>query len=102
MEGQLLFNDQVINSDNMSYVFQLVSKQLGKAKLKRLGWQEFHGSAKRFRKLRNLILDESGNVREEFVGMEGYARFADQEFSGSMQKTYLNISSVWEGPVANS
>ena len=81
----------------MNYVFRLVSKQLGKAKFKRLGWQAFQGSPKRFRKLRNLILDESGNVREEFVGMEGYARFADQEFSGDMHETYLNISSVLGG-----
>ena len=97
IEGQLLFNDQVINSDRMDYVFQLVSKQLGKVRFKKLGWQEFFGSTRRFRKLRSLILDENGNVREEFVGMEGYARFADQEFSGDMNEAYFNISSVLGG-----
>ena len=65
--------------------------------MKKLGWQEFHGRTEIFRKLRGLVLDESGNVREEFVGMEGCARFADQEFSGDMNKTYVNISSVLGG-----
>ena len=99
MEGCARFADQEFSGD-MNKTYINISSVLGGSSsrlMKRLGWQAFLGNTERFRNLRNLILDESGNVREEFVGMEGCARFADQEFSGDMNKTYINISSVLGG-----
>ena len=40
------------------------------------------------------ILDESGKLREKYIGQEGYALFAKNHYGGSMQKAFMNVSSV--------
>ena len=59
----------------MNYIFQMVSKALGE-NFNELGWQKFHGSELEFHELRGKILDESGKLREKYIGQEGYALFA--------------------------
>ena len=74
-EGYLLFVKKTPNSNNMDYIFQIVSKALGE-NFKDLGWQQFHGSSEEFKDLREKALDERGEPREEYLGMDGYALFA--------------------------
>ena len=93
-EGYLRFVEELSNSDGMNYVFNLVSKILNKKQMKELGWQQYQGSLSEYRKLRAKILDRDGVVRPEYRGMESYALFAEQEFSGDMQKTYVNVSAI--------
>ena len=93
-EGYLRFVEELSNSDGMNYVFNLVSKILNKNQMKELGWQQYQGSLSEYRKLRAKILDRNGRLRPEYIGMEGYALFAEQEFSGEMQKTYVNVSAI--------
>ena len=93
-EGYLRFVEELSNSDGMNYVFNLVSKILNKKQMKELGWQQYKGSVSEYRKLRAKILDQNGVVRPEYRGMEGYALFAEQEFSGEMLKTYVNVSAI--------
>ena len=43
-EGYLLFMERTLNINSMDYVFNLVSKALGKD-FKELGWQQYQGSS---------------------------------------------------------
>ena len=92
-EGYLLFVQKTPNSNRMDYIFQMVSKALGK-NFNDLGWQGFHGSELEFRSLRGKILDESGKPIEKYLGQEGYALFAKDHYAGSMLQAFLNVSSV--------
>jgi len=44
--------------------------------------------------IREWILDKNGRVKNEYKGMEGYARFAEKHFAGDMSKAFINTSSV--------
>ena len=91
--GYISFVKKVPNTNSMNYVFQRVSKALRK-KFKRLKWQQFYGSVKEFEDLRSKILDENGNIREEYLEMSGYAEFAKKEYDNDMRITFMNVSVV--------
>ena len=93
MEGYAFFAEKEIEG-KMQKAFQNVSSVLDKAEFERLGWQQFQGTVPEFRAFRNKILNNNGSVREEYVGMEGYAFFAEKETEGKMQKAFQNVSSV--------
>ena len=40
------------------------------------------------------LVDKNGNLREEFLGMEGYAAFAEKHYESRMQQAFQNISAV--------
>ena len=92
-EGYLLFVQKTPNSDSMDYILKMVSKALGE-NFKDLSWQEFHGSELEFHESRGKILDESGNLREKYIGQEGYALFAKDHYDRDMLKAFKNVSSV--------
>ena len=71
-----------------------VSAGLDKGEFKGLGWQGFRGSVLEFSALRDKILDQNGSLRKEYLGMEAYALFAEQHFSGDMKKAFQNVSAV--------
>ena len=93
MKGYAAFADQHYEGD-MLKTYINVSAVLDKGEMKRLGWQAFHGRTEDFFELRKKLLNAKGELKEEYIGMEGYAAFADQHFQGDMQKTYLNVSVV--------
>ena len=93
MDGYALFSEKETGG-KMLQVFINVSSVLDKAEFERLGWQQFQGTVPEFRAFRNKILNNNGSVREEYVGMEGYAFFAEKETEGKMQKAFQNVSSV--------
>ena len=93
-EGYLRFIEELSETSSMLYVFVSVHKLLNEKEKKELGWQAYRGRVSEYKELRFKILDEGGQVRQEYIGMEGYALFAEREFSGDMQKTYINVSSV--------
>ena len=78
----------------MPKAFQNVSSVLSESEFKELGWQEFNGSEVEFHELRGKILDESGKLREKYIGQEGYALFAKDHYSRAMLKAFINVSSV--------
>ncbi len=83
---------------NMQSVFQNVSAVLDKETFKRLKWQAFKKTVKDFRAYRGKILDADGNLLEKYVGMDGYAKFA-QDHGGAgvksnMQSVFQNVSAV--------
>ena len=65
--------------------------------LKSWAGRQFHGSADEFHDLRGKILDESGKLREKYIGQEGYALFAKDHYGEAMLKAFKNISSVLGG-----
>ena len=93
MDGYVLFAETHYDGD-MKKAFQNVSVVLSKSEFKKLGWQAFHGSTEEFKDLREKVLDESGEPREEYLGMDGYALFAETHYVGYMQKAFQNVSSV--------
>ena len=93
MEGYVLFADQYFEGE-MQKTYINVSAVLAKSKMDQLDWQGFQGTTKRFSELRDNLLNEGGELKKEFTGMEGYVSFAAQYFEGNMQKTYINVSAV--------
>ncbi len=79
----------------MQKAFINVSSVLSKEVFKRLGWQQFQGTTKEFKDLKDQILDETGELKKEYIGQEeGYPKFADTHTGGEMQKAFKNVSSV--------
>ena len=93
MEGHIAFAEQYHES-RMHPAFVNISALLSKKEMDELGWQKFQGTAHEYRVTRNRIVDENGNLREEFLGMEGYAAFADQYHDSRMQQAFINTSAV--------
>ncbi len=93
MEGYVRFAD-LYEEGKMHKAFGSVSAVLDKALFKKLGWSIFRGDVREFRRQKSKILHEDGSFRMEFVGMEGYARFAEKYADGNMHKSFFNVSSV--------
>ena len=92
--GYLRFTESLQKTVGMDYVFEVISKLLNEKERKELGWQQFKGTVSEYRELRGKILDVGGELRLEYRGMEGYALFSERHFVGSMQKAYVNTSTI--------
>ena len=95
MEGYASFSDSYFSGD-MLKAYMNVSAVLEKSKMTQMDWQCFQGEVSEFNKLREKILNEDGSVKEEYIGMKGYASFSDSYFLGNMLKAYMNVSAVLE------
>ena len=78
----------------MSKAFQNVSAVLEKNKFKELGWQYFQGHAEEFKELQKKILKANGSIKKEYLGQDGYLKFAKEHFGGSMQRAFQNVSAA--------
>jgi len=96
--GYVKLTSELGGTRSMNYVFQTVSRFLGKKKISELGWQAFQGTVTEFKELRGKILNPDGTIREEYQGMEGYAKFAELYYVGDMKKAYQNVSAVLDKP----
>ena len=92
-KGYARYADEFYNG-KMLQTYINVSAVLSKSEKKHLNWQNYQGSIKEFREERSKILDETGNIKQEYQGLKGYARYADEFYAGNMLKTYINISVV--------
>ena len=92
--GYIRFVEEHLSFLQMDTVFSYTSKILSKEDIGILNWQNYQGSTKEFRQERSNILDETGNVKEEYQGSKGYARYADEFYLEKMQQTYINVSAV--------
>ena len=91
MEGYVTFSEQYYES-KMSQSLKNISAVLSKREMDELGWQEFDGTVLEYRATRNRIMDGNGNLREEFLGMEGYANFAEKYYESRMHLAFVNAS----------
>ena len=98
MEGYVRFAKEHYGG-NMHKAFKNISAVLDKALMKKTGWQSFHGREEEYQGLRDKILNRDGSLKEEYIGMEGYARFAKEHYGGDMQKAFKNISAVLGGHI---
>ena len=97
MEGYALFADNYF-AGNMQKTYINVSAVLNKKEMSKLGWQAFQGTSEGFLNLRNQLFDpRTGELKKEFIGIEGYASFSDNYFGENMTKTYVNVSAVLGG-----
>ena len=92
-EGYARYTKEHHNSQ-MHRAFQNVSAVLSKVEMKKLDWQNYQGTVSDFREERNRILNEQGTLREELIGLEGYARYAEEHHNSQMLKTFINVSAV--------
>ena len=96
IKGYTDLADQLYQGD-MQKTYLNVSAVLDKEKMKQLEWRRFHGATDDFFELREELFNENGRLREEYIGMEGYAAFAKRLYKEDMLKTYLNVSAVLGG-----
>ena len=94
-EGYLRFVEEHFPKLQMDTVFKYVSKILPKKEFKELGWQEYRGTAREFREERGRLFNEQGGLREEFIGMEGYAQYAEKHHDSRMERAFQNVSAVF-------
>ena len=94
MDGYADFAEKYYES-RMQQAFKNTSAVLSKREMNELGWQGFKGTAHEYRVTRNRIVDENGNLLEKFLGMEGYAAFAEEYHESRMQPAFINISAVF-------
>ena len=90
----LRFTEELPIQLRMDYVFAVVSQNLSEKEKKELNWQAFLGTTEEYRELRELILDNQGNIKPKYIGMDKYASFAHTHFKGNMRTAYENISAV--------
>ena len=93
MEGYVAFAKEYHESRNASS-FMNASAVLSKREMDELGWQMFYGTVTEYRATRNRIMDERGDLREEFLGMDGYAAFAKEYYESRMGIAFRNISAA--------
>ena len=93
MNGQAEFSEKHFGG-NMIRAFLKVSAVSSKSEFKKLEWQQFQGTVQEYRDLKFLIIDEDGNIKQEFVGMNGQAEFSEKYFDGNMRKAFKNVSAV--------
>ena len=83
---------------NMKSVFEDASAVLGEKTFKSLNWQEFSRTVEVFRAFRGKILDENGKPLEKYLGMEGYAQFAEDYgragIESNMKSVFADASAV--------
>ena len=96
MDGQAEFAQKYFGG-NMRKVFLNVSAVSSKSEFEKLGWQQFQGTVSEYNRLRSLITDEDGNIKQEYKGMDGLARFAEEHFDENMLKAFANVSAVLGG-----
>ena len=92
----LLFSE-MYHESIMWRAFQKTSAVLSKREMGQLGWQQFKGTVADYHSTRRRIMDENGNLREEIIGMDGFAAFSDKYYESNMLKTFINISAVLGG-----
>ena len=96
MEGYIRLADTPFFNGNMGRAF-INTSALSKRKLfKNFGWKQFHGTTTQYHHFKSYVLNPDGSIKPEYVGMEGYARLADELFGGKMQKTFSNTSAVFD------
>ncbi|MCY4321985.1 MAG: hypothetical protein OXC37_06270, partial [Bdellovibrionaceae bacterium] len=93
-EGYLRFTEELQKTKGMDYVFKLVTELLSKKEKEDLAWQKFQGTTTEYIELIAQILNEKGEIRAEYIGMDGYVKFAKEHYEGQMQKAHMNISAI--------
>ncbi len=83
----------------MQVTFQNTSAVLEKSVFQKTNWQSFQGTVEDFRELKGKLLTLNGDIREEYKGMVGYAKFAEDHYEGNMLKAFHNTSAVLEKSV---
>ena len=96
IKGYTDLADQLYQGD-MQKTYKNVSAVLDRGEMKRLEWQMFHGTTDDFFELRQELFNENIELKEEYLGMEGYANLAERLYQGDMQKTYKNVSAALGG-----
>ena len=101
MEGYAQFAEDYGRAgieSNMKSVFQDASAVLDKTTFELLNWQQFSRTVEDFRAFRGKILDENGKPLKKYLGMEGYARFAEEHseagIESNMKSVFTDASAV--------
>ena len=100
IDAYVAFANQHYQGDMNKTYLNVSAAVSGKSKITLLEWQQFHGKTKDFSQLRDKLFDDKGNLKEEYMGINGQANFADQHYQGDMSKTFKNVSALLGGAEA--
>ena len=92
-EGYLLFAIKSPNINSMNDLFILAARALG-LNFNKLDWKKYPGLLEDFLKEKEQILDENGNLREEYKTKEGYAVYTEKYHGKDMSKAFKHVSAV--------
>ena len=81
---------------DMFKAFEDVVIALGWPVIRKLNWRQYHGIPEQMREERGQILNEHGRPKAEYLGMEGYRKYATDHHGGDMFKAYQNVVAVLE------
>ncbi len=75
----------------MTKAFINVSAVFGREMVKKIGWHQFNGTSQEARDVKSELLNSNGNIKSTYIGMQGFALFAEFYFKNDMNKTYRNV-----------
>ena len=99
--GYIYVSNQLFHG-NMIEAYKRTSKAFNKAFIFKLGWgKAYHGTTEGFQQERQRLLI-NGRANPEFIGLEGYIKYADRyynanmngAYNGNMHRAYVNMSAV--------
>ncbi len=93
LNGQIHCADKYFNG-YMIKTFINISAVFGAKKVKEIGWKFFNGTTKDVRHIQNTLLDTNGHIVKDYIGMSGFALFAEFYFNNNMSKTFRNVKVV--------
>jgi hypothetical protein len=92
-DGYVKYADRFY-SGRMQKAYLNMSAVLSDEEKSKLAWGKvYHGNSQEFRVERDRLIYR-GNPVKEYVGPDGYIRYADRFYAGKMQKAYMNMSAV--------
>ena len=72
----------------MKNAYHNVSIVLPRRLFQQLNWQYFRGTVKEAQNILNKLMDAQGQIRRKYRFLEGYKKFSDEFFKGSMNKCF--------------
>ena len=91
-KGHILFSDTYYGG-NMRLAFKNVSALLPKGGAASIKWRLFYGETKEFKELPDWLKNKH-KILKIYLGMNGYAEFADLYYGGDMFKAFVNVKAA--------
>ena len=106
MAGYVKYAEDYHKGD-MERAYGNISAILDKTSMEELGWKKYHGFPEGFQTERSRILDEKGEFKAEYIGMDGYIKYTEDYYreeikignevyyKGYIFKAYDNVLAVF-------
>ena len=89
---------KAFKEQGMGKIYTNVRAVLSEEEFGKLQWKSFFGTVQEFNLFRDRILDSEGNIRAEYIGLEGQIQFAHLYYNGLLKKAYNHAQVILESP----